>query len=220
MNLRFEVILERLPLFAEGLWNTVWLCVVSTILALIAGIIFVLPLISRQRMIRIPAQAFVDAGRSIPFLMLIYLVFYGLPAFGITLDTWTTAISSLVLYNTAYIAEILHSAWANLPPGQTDAARAFGFTGFKLLRRITLPQILISAAPVLGNQFIQVVKDSAFLAVITVPELTHTARSVQANYFVPFESFIFAALLYWILCLVIEAGIKQVELMRAVYARY
>jgi polar amino acid transport system permease protein len=220
MNLRFEVILEQLPLFAEGLWNTVWLCVVSTLLALIAGIIFVLPLISRRRLIRIPAQAFVDAGRSIPFLMLIYLVFYGLPAFGITLDTWTTAIASLVLYNTAYIAEILHSAWANLPPGQTDAARAFGFAGFKLLRRITLPQILISAAPVLGNQFIQVVKDSAFLAVITVPELTHTARSVQANYFVPFESFIFAALLYWILCLVIEAGIKQVELMRAVYARY
>jgi polar amino acid transport system permease protein len=220
MNLRFEVIGEQLPTFATGLWNTVWICALGMILSLIAGIIFVLPLISRQRAIQVPAQAFVDAGRAIPFLMLIYLVFYGLPAFGITLDSWTTAIVSLVLYNTAYIAEILRSAWANLPPGQVEAARAFGYTGVKLLRRIILPQILIAAAPVLGNQFIQVVKDSAFLAVITVPELTHSARSVQADYFVPFESFIFAALLYWVLCLVIEAGIKQVEQVRAVYAKY
>lgn len=220
MTFRFEVIWEQLPTFAEGLWNTVWLCVVGMVLSLIAGIILLLPLVSRKRVIRVPAQAFVDAGRSIPFLMLIYLFFYGLPAFGIILTSWVTAILSLVLYNTAYIAEILRSAWVNLPRGQIDAGRAFGFSGLKLLRRITLPQILIAAAPVLGNQFIQVIKDSAFLSVITVPELTHTARTVQADYFVPFESFIFAALLYWILCLVIEAGIKQVERVRTVYARY
>ena len=219
MNFRFDVILEELPEFALGLWNTVWLCGLGMALSMITGIILVLPLISKQRSLRIPAQMFVDAARAIPFLMLIYLMFYGLPAFGITLDSVTTAIVSLVLYNTAYIAEILSSAWINLPPGQIEAAQAFGYDGFLLLRRIMLPQILIASSPVLGNQFIQVIKDSAFLAVITVPELTHTARTVQAIHFVPFESFIFAALLYWVICLLVEAGIKQVERARAVYAR-
>jgi polar amino acid transport system permease protein len=219
MNFRFEVIWEQLPAFGEGLWNTVWVCVLGMALSMITGILFLLPLLSRRTGIRVAAKAFVEAGRAIPILMLIYLVFYGLPVFGITLSTWTTAILSLVLYNTAYIAEILYAAWINLPRGQIEAARAFGYTGFQLLRRIVLPQILISASPVLGNQFIQVIKDSAFLAVITVPELTHAARRVQADYFVPFESFIFAALLYWVLCLVIEAGVKQVERMRSLYAR-
>jgi polar amino acid transport system permease protein len=220
MNLRFEVIWEQLPTFVNGIWNTVWLCGLGMILSLVVGTLLVLPLLSHRLIVRVPAQAFVDAARAIPFLMLIYLIFYGLPPFGITLDKWTTAILSLLLYNTAYIAEILRSAWENLPAGQIEAARAFGYSGFKLLRRITLPQILIAAAPVLGNQLIQIIKDSAFLAVITIPELTHTARTVQAEYFVPFESFIFAALVYWALCLVVEAGIKQVERVRAVYAKY
>ncbi|MCU0570839.1 MAG: amino acid ABC transporter permease [Oculatellaceae cyanobacterium Prado106] len=220
MNFRFEVIWEELPAFAMGIWNTVWLSGLGMALATVTGVLFVLPLVSKRRSLQIPAQALVDAGRAIPFLMLIYLIFYGLPAYGITLDRWTTALLSLVLYNTAYIAEIIRSAWENLPPGQTEAARAFGYSGFNLLRRITLPQILITASPVLGNQFIQVIKDSAFLAIITIPELTHTARVVQANYFVPFESFIFAALVYWGLSLVIEFGVNQVERVRLIYAKY
>jgi polar amino acid transport system permease protein len=219
MNFRFEVIWEQLPAFGEGLWNTIWICTLGMLLSLITGVLLLLPLLSHHAIIRVPAKAFVEAGRTIPILMLIYLVFYGLPVFGITLTSWTTAILSLVFYNTAYIAEILYSAWISLPRGQIEAARAFGYTGFNLLRRIMLPQILISMSPVLGNQFIQVLKDSAFLAVITVPELTHAARRVQADYFVPFESFVFAALLYWVLCLVIEAGVKQVEKMRTLYAR-
>jgi polar amino acid transport system permease protein len=220
MNFRFEVIWQELPAFAMGLWNTIWLSGLGMSLAMVTGVLFVLPLVSKNRSLRVAAQALVDAGRAIPFLMLIYLIFYSLPAYGITLDRWTTALLALVLYNTAYIAEIIRSAWANLPPGQTEAARAFGYSGFSLLRRITLPQILISTSPLLGSQFIQVIKDSAFLAVITIPELTYTARVVQANYFVPFESFVFAALMYWILGLVIEAGVNQVERVRSVYAKY
>jgi len=220
MNLRFEVIWQEVPQFAVGLWNTVWLCAVGTALSLILGVVFLLPLMSQEKAIRLPAQALVDIARSIPFLMLAYLVYYGLPSWGVTLDSWTTAVSTIAIYNTAYIAEILRGAWANLPPGQTEAARAYGFTGFELLRRITLPQIVLASAPVIGNQLIQVIKDSAFLSVITIPELTFTARAVQATYFVPFESFIVAAVLYWVLCLVIEYGIKQVEFMRKVYVKY
>jgi len=70
----------------------------------------------------------------------------------------------------------------------------------KLFRRIILPQVLIAVGPVIGNQLIQLIKDSAFLSIITVPELTFAANAVQSYYFVPFESFLFATLLYWALC--------------------
>jgi len=138
----------------------------------------------------------------------------------VTLDSWTTAVSTIVLYNTAYMAEILRAAWAGLPFGQIEAGRAYGFSGWQLLKRIILPQVLLSSAPVIGNQFIQVIKDSAFLSIITIPELTFVARSIQSTYFIPFESFVVAAVLYWILCLVVEVGVKKVEGLRSAYARY
>lgn len=219
MNLRFDVIWEQAPAFAMGLWNTVWICVVGTLLAFLLGIVLVLPLVSHAKLVRLPVKALVESARAIPFLMLAYLVYYGLPSLGITLDSWQTAILVIVIYNAAYIAEILRAAWVNLPRGQTEAARSYGFTGLKLLQRIVLPQVIISAAPVLGNQLIQIIRDSSFLAIITVPELTFTAKAIQAESFVPFESFITAALLYWAVCWVVEFGVKRLELARTLYAR-
>jgi polar amino acid transport system permease protein len=151
--------------------------------------------------------------------MLAYLVYYGLPSLGVTFNEWQTAVLTIVIYNAAYVAEILRTAWYDLPTGQIEAGRAFGFTGFKLMRRIILPQLLLASAPVLGNQLIQIVRDSSFLALITVPELTFTAKVIQSEAFVPFESYITAAVLYWILCIAIELGVKQLESARKFYAR-
>lgn len=219
MSFRFDVIWEQAPAFAAGLWNTVWICFVGTALSLAVGIALVLPMVSQKKAVRLPVQMLVEGARAVPFLMLAYLVYYGLPALGFTLDSWSTAVLTIVIYNAAYVAEILRSAWLNLPLGQTEAAKSHGFTGFKLLQRIILPQILIASAPVLGNQLIQVIRDSSFLAVITVPELTFTAKQIQADSFVPFESLITAAMLYWALCLLVEYGVKRLELMRNLYGR-
>ena len=94
------------------------------------------------------------------------------------------------------------------PPEADEAARAFGFHGWRLLVRIILPPVLLDAVPMLGNQMIQVIKDSAFLVIITVQELTYAANEVQATYYVPFASFICAILLYWLLCLGVEGGVR------------
>jgi polar amino acid transport system permease protein len=217
MSFRFDVILEQAPAFLNGLWNTVWICLAGSALSLIFAVLLLLLLVSQSKAVQLPAKLLIEAVRAVPFLMLAYLVYYGLPSLGLTLDSWSTAILTLVIYNTAYTAEILRTAWKNLSIEQTEAARAFGFTGSQLLRRIILPQILIAAAPVLGNQFIQVIRDSSFLAIITVPELTFTAKAIQADSFVPFESFITAALLYWMLCLMVEVGIHRLEEVRKLY---
>lgn len=211
MTLRMEVIWKEAPQFAAGLANTVWLCGAAMALSLALGALFLAPLMSRNANLRRTAGALVDAGRCIPFLLLTYIVYFGLPAVGVVLDKWTAALATLVLYNTAYMAEILRAGWASLPPGQTQAARAFGYSGFAMTRRIILPQVLIAVGPVIGNQLIQLIKDSAFLSIITVPELTFAANAVQSFYFVPFESFLAATLLYWAMCGGIEWLVRRGE---------
>lgn len=219
MSWRFDVIWEHLPDFANSLWNTVWICSVGTILSLLLGILLLLPLVSDRAIVRRLVQILVESARAIPFLILAYMVYYGLPSLGITFNEWQTAILTIAVYNAAYVAEILRVAWVNLPRGQIEAARAFGLHRFKLLQRIVLPQVVLAAAPVLGNQFIQIIRDSSFLALITVPELTFTAKAIQSEAFVPFESYITAALLYWLLCLAVEFGVRQLELTRKFYVR-
>jgi polar amino acid transport system permease protein len=219
VTLRLDVIWNELPQFARGLGNTMWLCAVSMLLSLLLGILFVVPLMSRRRAVRTTARALVDGGRCVPFLLLTYLVYYALPSLGLSLDKWTAALITLVTYNTAYMAEILRGAWVHLPSGQTEAGRAFGYTGLKLFRRIILPQVLISVGPVVGNQLIQLIKDSAFLSIITVPELTFAANAVQSFYFVPFESFLVATLLYWALCGSVEYFVHRGERLAAVVRR-
>lgn len=211
MSLRLDVVIKEWPQFATGLGNTVWLCAVSMLLSLFLGALFLAPLTARSRNLRRASQVIVDAGRCVPFLLLTYIVYFGLPAVGIVLSKWTAALTTLVLYNTAYMAEILRAGWVGLPPGQIQAGRAFGYGGFLLLRRIVLPQVLISVGPVIGNQLIQLIKDSAFLSIITIPELTFAANFVQSYYFVPFESFMVAVLLYWVLCGGIEWVVRRSE---------
>ena len=92
-----------------------------------------------------------------------------------------------------------------------DAGSAFGFYGRNLYLRIILPQVVLAAIPMIGNQSIQVIKDTAFLMIIAVPELTHAASSIQSKYYVPFAAFISAVALYWAMCSVIEAGVRRVE---------
>jgi polar amino acid transport system permease protein len=103
----------------------------------------------------------VDLTRCTPFLLLVYLLYYGLPSFGIRLDNEPAGFVALLLYNTAYIAEILRSGWANRPHEEIEASYAFGFHGFQLIRRLILPPVFYSTAPMLGNQFIQIIKDSS-----------------------------------------------------------
>ena len=211
MTFRLDVLWKEAPQFAAGLGNTVWLCLVAMIFSLVLGALLLGPLTSRRRGLRVVAQAIVDGGRCIPFLLLTYIVYFALPAVGIVLDKWTAALSTLTLYNTAYMAEILRSGWMSIPPGPIEAARAYGYGGLLLVRRIMLPQVLIAIGPVIGNQLIQLIKDSAFLSIITVPELTFAANYVQSYYFIPFESFLVSTLLYWILCGGIEWLVRRSE---------
>ena len=216
MTRNFEIVLSKWPMLLTGLFNTVWLCAVAATLSLVLATVLTLVMMHHNLLLRRAAQAAVDTLRCIPFLMLAYLTYYCLPEIGIRLSDWTVGLLTLIVYNTAYFAEILRGAWAHLPHEQEEAGRAFGYTRSKLFLRIIAPQVFLSAAPVLGNQMIILIKDSAFLMVITGPELTYMANKIQSTYFVVFETFAVAILLYWLLCTVVEAGVRRLERVASV----
>lgn len=209
----FGIVWQERGLLWSGLANTLVLTVLATLLALPLGGLLSALLGFRARVPSMMARVGVDAMRCTPFLLFAYIVYYGLPSLGINFDNWSAGLVALVVYHTAYMAEILRGARAVQPREPIEAAQAFGFSGLGLYRRIVLPPLMLAAGPVLGNQVIQIIKDSAFLTIIALPELTHAATSIQSRRYVPFAAFISAVVLYWALCLIVEAGVAGIGRM-------
>ncbi|WP_192034625.1 amino acid ABC transporter permease [Halomonas sp. YLGW01] len=156
-----------------------------------------------------PLRIFIDTMRTLPFLILAYLLYYGLPTLGIRLDAWWAGVGALAVYHGAYFAEIMRGSRLTFPPGQVEAAVAHGFTRSKMFLRLILPQVVMQTRPLLGNQLVIALKDTAFLVIITVQELTATANSLSGTYFIPTEAFIVVIGFYWAVSIVMEIIIKQ-----------
>lgn len=198
------VVWEHGDQLLAGLLTTLGLVATAGTASLLLGALLTPALMSPRAGVSRVATVYVDAMRSTPILLFVYVIYFGLPNLGVRIDNWWAGAIALVIYNTAYFAELMRGAWSELPPSLIEAGRAYGFTGPSLLRRIVLPPVLISAMPLIGNQLVQIVKDSAFLTIIAVAELTHEANSIQSTYFIPFASFVAAVILYWGICLFIE----------------
>jgi polar amino acid transport system permease protein len=205
----FAVVWSQRELVLRGLWLTLEIVAISSVLAGMLGLVLFWLLVQGGSAITRPLKAVIDVVRAVPFMLMCYLIYYGLPSLGVTLDNITAGVTALTVYNAAYVAELLRGAWKAQPPEAAEAARALGFHGWRLLVRIVLPPVVLDAVPMLGNQLIQVIKDSAFLVIITVEELTYAANEIQATYYVPFASFICAIGLYWMLCLGVEGGVRS-----------
>jgi len=206
----FGIVWSERSLLLSGLANTTILSILAAVAAIGLAVALTPALMARRRVIALTARGFVDGMRCVPFLLFAYIVYYGLPSLGLRFDNWTSGLVALIVYNTAYMAEILRGAWAAQPREPIEAGVAFGFSDVRLFRRIILPPLLLMAGPVIGNQMIQIIKDSAFLTIIALPELTHAASSIQSRRYVPFAAFITAVALYWGLCLIVEAGVSAI----------
>jgi polar amino acid transport system permease protein len=208
-----EVLWEQRDALLFGLLTTIAITVVAAVCAGFLGLLLFALLISRVRVIEWILTWLIDLMRCVPFMLFCYMIYYGLPSFGIVIGNLTAGITALTLYNAAYIAELLRGGYVALPREGIEAGHAFGFHGWRLLMRIILPPVVLSSVPMLGNQMIQIIKDSAFLVIIAVQELTFAANEIQATYYVPFASFVCAMLLYWLLCLAVESGVRAVLAM-------
>lgn len=194
--------------FLAGLGNTTALVLLGLSLSLPLAGLTALLLVEAAAPVRRLGREAVDLFRCVPFLLLAYVIYYGLPELGLRLGAWWAGLLALVLYNGAYFAEILRTATLAVPRDALEAGRAFGFSRAQLYARIVLPLVVLDAGPVIGNQVVVMIKDTALLMIITVQELSFVANFVNASAFAPLAPFATALVLYWLLCLVVEAGVR------------
>lgn len=208
----WEILWQQRETFYEGFGNTLMLFACGTVGAFILGIIAIFALENDERApLRRLLMWSIDIMRMLPFLIYAYLLYYGLPKVGIRMDAWTAGLIALVTYHGAYFAEILRGLRATLPRGQVEAGLAHGYSKKGLMFYLVLPQLLLKGGPLFGNQLIYLLKDTAFLTIITVKELTWAASSIQATYFIPVQAFVVAIVLYWAVSLLIARCMRGVE---------
>lgn len=194
--------MSYLPDFAQALLVTLGISLAGATFGLLLG--FAL----NAMRLAVPASVglyrlYVWLVRGTPFLAQLLLIYFGLPVLGLTLDAVQASILALGLYSAAYFAELLRSAWDSVPVGQLEAARVHGLSGVQAFWHIQAPQAMAFALPLLGNQVILTIKESAVASVITVPELTMTTGQIVSNTFSYVVPYGLLVLSYWLLTLLV-----------------
>ena len=160
---------------------------------------------------------YVSFIRGTPGLIQVLIVYYALPTIGLNLAPLPAGIVALGMNSGAYVSEILRGGLAALPLGQIEAARSMGMSTFLIWRRILLPQVLVIVLPPLTGEFINLLKASSLLSVITIVELTRSAQRIVAITYQPIELYVAAAMLYFAMCFTLASISRKLEKLTAAY---
>ena len=209
--LDWSVIIHYFPFLLKGALLTLEISVISLIFGLAAGLLAALGVLSHNRLLRWPARFYVWLIRSTPLLVQLFIIYFGLPQFGLELNPFWSGVLGLALNTGAYNAETIRAGILAVPRGQREASRSLGMSGAKTMRRIILPQALRLIIPPLGNNFIILIKDTSLVSTITLVELTLTAQRLIGSTYRPFEMYLMAAFLYAVLTTSASVLLRQVE---------
>jgi polar amino acid transport system permease protein len=210
-GLDFSVIWDNLSYFFIGRYPkgtlggvglTLYLAVVSLALSFIGGLVLGLLSVSRNRLLRWGSMTVIQTIRGMPLLMVIFWMFFLLPAMlggGMT-AAWTIIVA-LTLFTSAYMSEIVRAGITGIPKGQMEAAISTGLSHGQAMFYIILPQALRNMIPSFVNQFVSMIKDTSLAFIVGVTELTQIATQINNRTMLyPTEIFIFIAVIYFIMC--------------------
>jgi polar amino acid transport system permease protein len=185
-----------------GVCATLILSVLAIVLACPFSVLVALARLSRFGVLRWPATALVYGVRGVPLLMIIFWVYFMFPLLlGVSVPGSATMLCTLVLYEGAFLSEVVRAGITALPAGQMDAARAMGHSYAGAMRFVILPQALVNMLPSILSQFVATIQDTTLGYVINVPELTFAANQINNRLLTkPFEVFLILALAYYVLC--------------------
>lgn len=182
--------------FAGG---TLRLAIPAIFFGFMLGILVGLGRLSRFLWIRIPATAYVEFFRGVPLVMVIFWIWFILPALlGRSIPDYSVALVAFVVFEAAYLGEIVRAGIQSVPRGQVEAAIATGLKGAQTMRHIVLPQALRNMIPALVTQFIVLLKDTSLASIIGYVDLTKAAQIVNNREIRPFELYLFIAVVYWL----------------------
>jgi cystine transport system permease protein len=199
------------PIALGALLGTIPLALASFALGLVIAIGIALMRISENPVLSGIARFYISVIRGTPLLVQLFVIFYGMPAVGITIDPWPSAIIALSLNVGGYGAEIVRASILSVPKGQWEAAYTVGMNRTRTLTRIVLPQAARVSVPPLSNTFISLVKDTSLASTILVTELFRVTQQIAAASYQVMVVYLTAALVYWVICLVLSSGQGAIE---------
>ena len=226
-------------LILSGLWTTVRMSIWAAIFAALIGGAMGIARVSNSLFLRLVSRSYVELVRNVPPLVFVFVVYFFLtsqiaPALG--LDVWArtaspgaratielllgppqhlpalaSAVACLALFEGAYVTEIVRGGIESIDRGQWEASRALGFTRWKCLRLVVLPQAIQRTLPPLAGQFISLVKDSSIVSLISIQDLTFLGNEVAATTTRVFEAWIIVAVFYFLLCYALSRAFARLE---------
>ena len=204
-------LLEQLPLILAGLRKTLELTVVISLTGFLFGVVVFYLSVSRPRILQAMTRGYISFFIGTPLIVLLFLMYYGLPQWGLKIPPFWVAAIGFTLNVAAYNAAYLTTAFHGLDPAEMEAARAQGFGHFQIFRLITLPQVLRCSIPALTNQCIGNLKDSSVAFLIQYTEFFARVQELASTNFQFFKAYLFAALVYLLLVSVIVMAARKLE---------
>ncbi len=212
MPVNWELVWSSLgPLLIGAVSGTIPLALSSFALGLALALLVALMRLGKNRLVSGLARFYVSVIRGTPLLVQLFVIFYGLPSLGIRLDPWPSAIIAFSLNVGGYAAEVIRAAILSVPKGQWEAGHTIGMSRGQALVRIILPQAARVSVPPLSNTFISLVKDTSLASLILVTELFRNAQQIAAFSQEFMTLYLEAALVYWVICLVLASGQSALE---------
>ena len=197
---------------AKGLWFSVKLTAIAAIGGLGLGILLAMARLSPRRWLSAPAALYVNGMRSIPLVMVILWVFLLVPLLiGRSIGAEISAILTFVAFEAAYFSEVVRAGIKSISSGQVMAAKALGFTQWDTMKLVVLPQALRNMAPVLLTQTIILFQDTSLVYAIGAYDMLKGFEVAGKNYGRPVESYIIAALIYFLICYSLSWFVKRMN---------
>ncbi len=212
----FSGTISRWDLFAWGAVTTLSLSVGAMLLGMVVGTLGAIARLSRRPALRALVGGYVEIIRNTPFLVQLYIIYFGLPALGLRFGPVTASLLSLTVYVGAYLTELLRAGLQNVPRAQLEAAQALGLSWFRRLRHVVLPQALAALYPALVSQFVLLMLASSIVSSVSTRELTGAANDIQGQTFRSFEAFLIVAAIYLVLTGALRTALMALD--RRVFA--
>ncbi len=221
MDTVIDTAIKYNDIFMSGIKVTIVISIMSCFFGLLLGVVLAFMKISGWRVLRAIATAYVEIIRGTPILVQISLVFFGLPYLGIHFPSFqimgvdferlSAGILALIINSGAYECEIVRSGIQSISKGQMEGAMSLGFSKWESMVRIIIPQAIKNILPVIGNEFVILIKESSQVSVIGMADLMYTATTIQGISFQPFPPLVIVAVYYFIMTFVVSNILRALE---------
>lgn len=207
----------NLGFLLAGYPSTIYISALAAAISIVASLFVAMAGLARSRWLRLLNRIYVEFVRSIPLLPLLFWIYFGLPFLirgtwaEFPIDPFTAGVITLALSDSAFTAEIYRAGIQSIAKGQSEAAHTIGLTRWQTMRYVILPQAIRRILPPLANQFIYIVKMSAFVSVIGMQELMRRANDLNTNEYRALEIYTVLILEYLVLVLIISAAVRWLE---------